>query len=134
MRNGFGTIGKTVALALVVAGAAALSSGPVAAAPSQGGGFPGGPTCSVGSLTVKAESAQSKVVVCHRPYSIDYQYQGEAKSTGATVTIDGARYASGGYHAFNNGYAYHVRPDRLEILAPDGAVVSSEPWTSYVAY
>ncbi|MFC3242989.1 hypothetical protein ACFOJ6_12195 [Gordonia humi] len=84
---------------------------------------------------MKAESAKSKVLICqNEPGSIDYTYMGEAKTTGQTLVIPTARYASSGYHAANNGYQYHVRPDALEIDAPDGSVVSYEPWTSYDTY
>lgn len=122
--------GLTGAVALAAVGAS-LGAGAAGAEPAHGGGFPGGPTCP-GDRYVKAESEYSQVVICQIPdHSIDYMYQGKAKSTGDMTTLMTARYASGGYHVSNNGYTYHVRPDALEIDGPDGSVVSYEPWTFY---
>ncbi|MGO3327352.1 hypothetical protein [Gordonia sp. (in: high G+C Gram-positive bacteria)] len=130
MSNRIRTAGLTAATALFAAGAV-LGTGQAAADPGYGDGFPGGPACAAQTF-VKAESASSQIVICQNPgHAVDYTYKGLAKSTGETLVVPTARYASSGYHAFNNGYAYHVRPDALEILAPDGSVVSHEPWTYY---
>ncbi|MCF8587588.1 hypothetical protein [Gordonia liuliyuniae] len=129
MTNRIRTITLTAATALIAG--AGVGAGHATADPGYGDGFPAGPRCERQAF-VKAESASSQVVICQNPgHAIDYTYKGLAKSTGTTLVVPTARYASGGYHAFNNGYAYHVRPDALEILAPDGSVVSHEPWMYY---
>lgn len=130
MTNLIRTAGLTAATAVIAAGGI-FGAGQATADPGYGDGFPGGPTCDRQTF-VKAESASSQIVICQNPgHAIDYTYKGLAKSTGKTLVVPTARYASSGYHVHNNGYAYHVRPDALEIQAPDGSVVSYEPWTYY---
>ncbi len=129
MTNRTRTVLLTAAAALIAGGS--VAAGGAGADPGYQDGFPGGPHCARQAF-VKAESASSQILICQNPgHSIDYQYQGMAKSTGLALVIDNARYASGGYHGVNDGYSYHVRPDALEINAPDGSVVSYEPWTYY---
>ena len=84
---------------------------------------------SLGSVLVDGKAdPEARVSI---PLSMMNRHGLVAGATGTTLVVPTARYASGGYHAFNNGYAYHVRPDALEILAPDGSVVSHEPWMYY---
>ncbi|WP_019203663.1 hypothetical protein [Tsukamurella sp. 1534] len=128
MRRTISTIGKTITVGALAAGGLVAGGGA-----AHADGFPGGPWCNT-DIVLKAESQLSQVVVCTQPGDTRYQYQGKAKTNGNYVTIPNAAYASGGYHAHNNGYAYHARPDGLEILGPDGAVVSFEPWISFVTY
>ncbi|MCF8604064.1 hypothetical protein L5I01_11915 [Gordonia sp. HY442] len=124
---------RILATRVAVAGiaAAGLSAATlIGAGQASADGFPGGPYCN-GPVQVMAASAVSEVVICPVQGPTGWAYSGEAKTTGDTVDIWGATQNSLGFHAVNNGYTYHVHRDRLLITAPDGSVVSSEPWTSY---
>ncbi|MGO3327351.1 hypothetical protein [Gordonia sp. (in: high G+C Gram-positive bacteria)] len=122
-----------LATRIAIAGiaAAGLSAATlVGAGEASADGFPGGPYCN-GPVQVMASSAVSEVVICPVQGPTGWAYKGEATTTGDTVDIWGATQDSLGFHAVNNGYTYHVHRDRLLITAPDGSVVSSEPWTYY---
>ncbi|WOC11823.1 hypothetical protein [Gordonia sp. MP11Mi] len=108
-----------------LATAATLGSGQASA-----DGFPGGPYCH-GPVEVMAESAVSQVVICPVQGPTGWAYRGAATTTGNQIEIWGATRDNAGFHAYNNGYSYHVLRDNLLILAPDGSTVSYEPWTYY---
>lgn len=124
---------RTAATRIAVAGIAAASlsvAAFVGSGQAAADGFPGGPYCN-GPVQVMAESAVSQVVICPVQGPTGWAYSGKAKTTGDTVDVWGATQNSLGFHAANNGYTYHVHRDRLMITAPDGSVISSEPWTYY---
>ncbi|EGD54416.1 hypothetical protein [Gordonia neofelifaecis] len=111
--------------ATIAAGAATIGSGAASA-----DGFPDGPYCN-GPAAVLAESAWSQVAICPVQGPTGWEYSGKGKATGETIDLWGATRDSYGFHAYNNGYTYHVHPDRLLITSPDGSTVADEPWTFY---
>lgn len=108
-----------------LAGASIVGSGDAAA-----DGFPNGPYCN-GPAKIMAESTLSQVVICPVQGPTGWAYSGKAKTTGNWIDVWGATQDNAGFHAYNGGYSYHVLRDNLLILAPDGSVVSYEPWTYY---
>ena len=93
-------------------------------------GFPGGPYCN-GPAKVMGETAISKVVICPVQGPTGWMYSGQAKSTGNWIDVWGATWDADGFHAYNDGYTYHVHRDRFLITAPNGAVVENLPWWWY---
>jgi len=116
------TAAATVAAGTLLTGAVAVGAGQAAA-----DGIPNGPWCH-GPAKVLAESDWSQVAICSVQGPTGWAYRGVAKTTGAPLEIYGATENQYGFHATNNGYTYHVHRDRLLITAPNGAVISDEPW------
>lgn len=121
---------RTIITAALTAATLATGSATVAAGPAAAEGFPGGPWCH-GPAKVKAESDWSRVLICPVQGPTGWAYKGKALTTGNEIALWGATQNRYGFHVSNNGYTYHVHPDRLWITGPDGATVSSEPWRSY---
>ncbi|MEJ9077257.1 MULTISPECIES: hypothetical protein [Gordonia] len=120
---------RVIAGTIVAAGLAGASLSAVGGAAADG--FPGGPYCR-GPAKVMAESALSQVVICPVQGPTGWGYSGKAKTTGNWIDVNGATQDQfGRFHAYNNGYTYHVHREYLHITAPDGTTVSYEPWTFY---
>ncbi|MCF8587589.1 hypothetical protein [Gordonia liuliyuniae] len=127
------SITRITATRIAVAGIAAASlttAVTIGTGQASADGFPNGPYCH-GPVQVMAESAVSQVVICPVQGPTGWAYSGKAKTTGNWIDVWGATQNSLGFHATNDGYTYHVHRDRLMITAPNGSVVSSEPWTYY---
>lgn len=89
------------------------------------------PRCdSGGSPAAMVRTAQSLAIVCRDDDG--YYYRGERLSDGATIQLDGARPAGGGYDAIDpsSGARYEVRPDRLTIVS-NGRADTSERVLEY---
>ncbi|BBY15276.1 serine/threonine-protein kinase [Mycolicibacterium litorale] len=86
-----------------------------------------------GSPAAMVRTAQSLAIVC-RDDDDNYYYRGERLSDGATIQLDGASPAGGGYDAVDpsSGARYEVRPDRLTIVS-NGRADTSERVLEYYA-
>ncbi|GAA2381934.1 MULTISPECIES: hypothetical protein [Gordonia] len=120
-----------IAAAVAIAASVAVGAGAVSAGEAAADGFPNGPYCN-GPAKVLAESAWSQVAICPVQGPTGWEYSGKGKVTGNTIDLWGATQNGYGFHAYNNGYTYHVHRDRLLITGPNGGVVSNEPWISYM--
>lgn len=129
MRKRISTTTRIAATALAAIGIAA-GTGAVGAGTAAADGLPGGPFCS-GPAKVLAESSWSRVAICPVQGPTGWAYEGIAKTTGDSIEIWGATWDANGFHAGNNGYTYHVHRDRLMITAPNGTLISDEPWLVY---
>lgn len=129
MRNRIRTTTR-IAATVLASVALAAGTGAVTAGTASADGLPGGPYCN-GPAKILAESNWSRVAICPVQGPTGWAYKGVAKTTGYSIALWGATWDSNGFHAYNNGYTYHVHPDRLLITAPSGAVISNEPWISY---
>lgn len=129
MRKHTRTTNRIAATVLAAVGIAA-GTGAVTAGTAAADGLPGGPYC-YGTAKILAESAWSKVAICPVQGPTGWAYKGIAKTTGAGIELWGATWDYDGFHATNNGYVYHVHPDRLLITAPNGATIANEPWIRY---
>lgn len=90
------------------------------------------PRCGEGeSPAAMVRTAQSLAIVC-RSGGDDYYYRGERLSDGATIQLEGAEPAGGGYDVTdpNGGARYEVRPDRLTIVS-NGRADTSERVLEY---
>ncbi|BCI54038.1 protein kinase [Mycolicibacterium litorale] len=85
-----------------------------------------------GSPAAMVRTAQSLAIVCRDDDS--YYYRGERLSDGATIQLDDATPAGGGYDAVDpsSGARYEVRPDRLTIVS-NGRADTSERVLEYYA-
>jgi serine/threonine-protein kinase len=102
---------------------------------ADGQGFVGHyPRCGSGeSPAAMVRTAQSLAIVC-RNDDDDYYYRGERLSDGATIELQGAEPAGGGYDVVDpsGGARYEVRPDRLTIVS-NGRADTSERVLEYYA-
>ncbi|MDF0529041.1 hypothetical protein P0W64_11590 [Tsukamurella sp. 8F] len=89
------------------------------------------PTCDAGQALIRGiDTASSGIAICQYQGDGRLRYHGMAKSNGNTIDLPAySRSTPRGtvYYAINNGYEYDVYADGLTILAPGGAVMSSEP-------
>ena len=86
-----------------------------------------------GSPAAMVRTAQSLAIVC-RNDDDEYYYRGERLSDGATIELQDAKPAGGGYDVVDpsGGARYEVRPDRLTIVS-NGRADTSERVLEYYA-
>lgn len=84
-----------------------------------------------GSPAAMVRTAQSLAIVC-RNDDDEYYYRGERLSDGATIELQDAKPAGGGYDVVDpsGGARYEVRPDRLTIVS-NGRADTSERVLEY---
>jgi serine/threonine-protein kinase len=84
-----------------------------------------------GSPAAMVRTAQSLAIVCRTDDG--YYYRGERLSDGATIQLEDATPAGGGYDVVDpsGGTRYEVRPDRLTIVS--GRADTSERVLEYYA-
>jgi serine/threonine-protein kinase len=111
------------------------TTSPAGMSGADGQGFVGHyPRCDSGeSPAAMVRTAQSLAIVC-RNDDDDYYYRGERLSDGATIELQGAEPAGGGYDVVDpsGGARYEVRPDRLTIVS-NGRADTSERVLEYYA-
>ncbi|KUI23096.1 protein kinase [Mycobacterium sp. IS-1496] len=87
-----------------------------------------------GSPAAMVRTAQSLAIVCRSDDDDEYYYRGERLSDGATIELQDAKPAGGGYDVVDpsGGARYEVRPDRLTIVS-NGRADTSERVLEYYA-
>ncbi|WP_132992949.1 hypothetical protein [Gordonia zhaorongruii] len=128
MRNRIRTTTRIAAAGIATTG---LIGAGIAAGDASADGFPNGPYCA-GPAKILAESNWSQVAICPVQGPTGWEYSAKAKSTGDRISLRGPIENQYGFHVSNDGYDYHVHPDRLLIIGPNGETVANEAWTYYV--